>query len=466
MPALIPYIAHQNIYPIPYRSLSSPSSSTSIQPSAIPVYSSPLITTIRWSSQRYPIAFTAAMPIFAHYITTTTAANNHRYGINQNMFQKRIDTLSTKDNNNNKDNDNDNNAQSVRCKITSEASSAINRPLASSETYPVYVLPPKDFQPIIYQQPSSLASFFTPLPLIYQQQQPNKFDQIPEEVWYDFSLNNEKDLKLNTMKSNQIDRIEQFDKNKITLIPVDGADFDNLPLMEASATTSVKQVNNANDTNIVVAKNNINIDKIDKSSYPTVDEAINPYSSRSDDGDDDDDVAENTATSINRGKSRKTTSSTLLTNKNSFNHHQNNQRWQYKTKLPVGLSSFILGGTRGVSGRHWHLPTNIQKQLEFMPNLNPPIMTNEYYPDPTTMTTDLIVDKNGQPEKEDDDYNNNDNGDDNKRIKTKTTTTLYSKNLFNMNTVVDRDEDLDAQESIMDGDKIIIETLPKMILAR
>ena len=102
------------------------------------------------------------------------------------------------------------------------------------------------------------------------------------------------------------------------------------------------------------------------------------------------------------------------------NHHQNNQRWQYKTKLPVGLSSFILGGTRGVSGRHWHLPTNIQKQLEFMPNLNPPIMTNEYYPDPTTMTTDLIVDKNGQPEKEDDDYNNNDNGDDNKRIKTKT----------------------------------------------
>ncbi|KAH7644758.1 hypothetical protein HUG17_0296 [Dermatophagoides farinae] len=352
MPALIPYIAHQNIYPIPYRSLSSSSSSTSIQPSAIPVYSSPLITTIRWSSQ---------------------------------------------------------------------PSSAINRPLASSETYPVYVLPPKDFQPIIYQQPSSLASFFTPLPLIYQQQQqPNKFDQIPEEVWYDFSLNNEKDLKLNTMmKSNQIDRIEQFDKNKITLIPVDGADFDNLPLMEASATTSVKQVNNANDTNIVVAKNNINIDKIDKSSYPTVDEAINPYSSRSDDGDDDDDVAENTATSINRGKSRKTTSSTLLTNKNSFNHHQNNQRWQYKTKLPVGLSSFILGGTRGVSGRHWHLPTNIQKQLEFMPNLNPPIMTNEYYPDPTTMTTDLIVDKNGQPEKEDDDYNNNDNGDDNKRIKTK-----------------------------------------------
>ncbi|XP_075676237.1 uncharacterized protein LOC113789864 [Dermatophagoides pteronyssinus] len=433
MSTLVPYIPHQNIYPIPYQS----SSLSSMQPSAISLYASPLITTLQWNPQRNPIAFTATMPIFAHYITTTTA-NNHPYNvanIDKNMFQKRIDNSSSNDNNNNND-------QSVPCKtssfpISSSSSQAINRPLASSETYPVYVLPPKDFQPIIYQQPSSLASFFTPLPLIYQQQ--NKLDRIPEEVWYDISTNSEKNLKSSITKSNQIDKIEQFDKNKITLIPVDEANFDNIPLLEASAST-VKQVNSANDT-IIVAKNNVDNDKIDKSSYPTIDIAINPYSSRSND------VSGNPATIINLDKSRKTTSLTFSSNinksNNNINQLQNEQRWPYKTKLPVGLSSFFLGGTRGVSGRHWNLPSNIQKQLEFMPNLIPSIISNnEYYPDQSI--TDPIVDKNEhpEPEKEDTDY-------DNQHSKT------ITKNLFNMNTVVDREEDLDAQES-----KIII-TMPQ-----
>ena len=41
-----------------------------------------------------------------------------------------------------------------------------------------------------------------------------------------------------------------------------------------------------------------------------------------------------------------------------------------KTKLPVGLTSFFLGGMRGISGRHWQMPSTLVSQVEFMPNDN------------------------------------------------------------------------------------------------
>src|SRR5699024_10122680 len=53
---------------------------------------------------------------------------------------------------------------------------------------------------------------------------------------------------------------------------------------------------------------------------------------------------------------------------------------RYKTKLPVGLSSFFLGGVRGVSGRHWEMPKDLVEKLEFMPNMSP-IVSSDYYPE-------------------------------------------------------------------------------------
>jgi len=51
-----------------------------------------------------------------------------------------------------------------------------------------------------------------------------------------------------------------------------------------------------------------------------------------------------------------------------------------KTKLPVGLTSFFLGGMRGVSGRHWQMPSTLVEQVEFMPkhaNSGKPLTDNE-----------------------------------------------------------------------------------------
>lgn len=52
----------------------------------------------------------------------------------------------------------------------------------------------------------------------------------------------------------------------------------------------------------------------------------------------------------------------------------------YKTKLPVGLGSFLLGGIRGVNGRHWGMPAEVVKQLEFMPNASPITAEEKYHP--------------------------------------------------------------------------------------
>jgi len=38
-----------------------------------------------------------------------------------------------------------------------------------------------------------------------------------------------------------------------------------------------------------------------------------------------------------------------------------------KSKLPVGVSSWLLGGMRDLSGRHWEMPSDLVEQVEFMP---------------------------------------------------------------------------------------------------
>jgi len=50
------------------------------------------------------------------------------------------------------------------------------------------------------------------------------------------------------------------------------------------------------------------------------------------------------------------------------NHKNNQDNRVVKTKLPVGLTSFFLGGMRGISGRHWQMPPALVSQVEFMPN--------------------------------------------------------------------------------------------------
>jgi len=55
-----------------------------------------------------------------------------------------------------------------------------------------------------------------------------------------------------------------------------------------------------------------------------------------------------------------------IINKNKPN--KNSKDKVLKTKLPVGLSSFFLGGMRGVSGRHWQMPSTMVSSVEFMPN--------------------------------------------------------------------------------------------------
>jgi len=52
---------------------------------------------------------------------------------------------------------------------------------------------------------------------------------------------------------------------------------------------------------------------------------------------------------------------------NNQNINKNNNK-VIKSKLPVGLSSFFLGGMRGLSGRHWQMPPSLVSQVEFMPN--------------------------------------------------------------------------------------------------
>lgn len=39
------------------------------------------------------------------------------------------------------------------------------------------------------------------------------------------------------------------------------------------------------------------------------------------------------------------------------------RRRRIKTVLPVGLSSWILGGIRDLDGRHWHLPADVMNRL-------------------------------------------------------------------------------------------------------
>ena len=48
-----------------------------------------------------------------------------------------------------------------------------------------------------------------------------------------------------------------------------------------------------------------------------------------------------------------------------------------RTKQAVGMTSFFLGGMRGVSGRHWEMPATLVSQVEFMPNEKVVITSNK-----------------------------------------------------------------------------------------
>ena len=66
-------------------------------------------------------------------------------------------------------------------------------------------------------------------------------------------------------------------------------------------------------------------------------------------------------------------------NKNKTKITNNNNKGM-KTKLPVGMTSFFLGGMRGISGRHWQMPATMVSQLEFMPNDNTVSTDKRYKP--------------------------------------------------------------------------------------
>lgn len=65
-------------------------------------------------------------------------------------------------------------------------------------------------------------------------------------------------------------------------------------------------------------------------------------------------------TNGNKGKAK---SKGQSTNKNTNNKG-------LRTKQAVGMTSFFLGGMRGVSGRHWQMPASLVSRVEFMPNDN------------------------------------------------------------------------------------------------
>lgn len=219
----------------------------------------------------------------------------------------------------------------------------------TSNSYPVYVLPPKDFQPIIYHQ---AGYHFTSLPFVYgdKQEKPSQ----PEDTLYD---NKSPKYSLNTIHKPSISK-----PKNIVLVPV--GEPNQIPFFEAMVQPPSG--------------------------------GVNPYSGP-------------VQLEENRGTKNR----------------------EYKTKLPVGMSSFFLGGVRGTSGRHWHMPADLVKQLEFMPNLDLP---NERYFPEVKPAFEPEINLDPKPEMDESEAR-------------RPTTSTAGVDRFHNNSIMDSELDLEAQES-------------------
>ena len=249
----------------------------------------------------------------------------------------------------------------------------------ASETYPVYVLPPKNFQPIIYHQTSPMTGYIAQIPIMYNMGK----GKSAEERWY------ESEMPIKSTKYSQ-NAFEDKTEKRITFVPVSESGPGQLPIYEAV----VEKVNAAENVKTpVITEDN-----------------RNPYSGF-------------------HYEPREGAESVISERKKKPN---------YKTKLPVGVSSFFLGGARGVTGRHWNLPNGLVKQMEFMPNLSPIIPDSKYYPDATIKPADddqLFLNPNLNDQSEMEEHT------------TEYTNQYRPVNKFDSNTIVDSELDLEAQES-------------------
>lgn len=416
--------------------------------------------------------YTAHIPLFGQLITESKETPFNKWSTNSkvrsNVFSKRVDMV------NSKTMPNLLNVRSSHfpCPVTvseiqSNRHNENDRQL-SSENVPVYILPPKNFQPIIYQQqeqPASLSqdgsNFFAPFPLIYhehqhQQQQPSahpfqsQFEQqliddhpkklkSPEAIWYKNGAGSD-DGEKSSLKPNKHDSsgMNALNKNKIMLVPTsDGNNFDNVPLIEASVWSGM----NSNGQQAHLPTTNADFNEASTPTTPTG-EPITALTTAAPNTNTE--SLETTISNLNNivsGSLNPYSQEDLDTDGSHVypSYKKNDNKENYKTKLPVGMSSFFLGGSRGVSGRHWHMPTTLVNRLEFMPNNNP--LKNEYFPEESAASPavdNTVVNETGQPEKEESTLNKENNNDNYKSIK---------KDLFSMNTIFDSDEDLLAEES-------------------
>ena len=255
-------------------------------------------------------------------------------------------------------------------KPCSSSSSSSSIPLPS-EQYPVYVLPPKNFQPIIYHHPQQ------------QQQQAYHPSQgvtkTAEELWYESNDNAGKVKygnggKHGTTEGNSLESSSRPSPSnefrKIYLVPVTADQVggqNSFPVYEAV----IREVATAVDAKPVPVTNAFN-SQIERLPHPQ----------------------QQQQQQLSNDQPEKVGV---------------DQRRPLKTKLPVGLTSFFLGGVRGVSGRHWAMPPALVKDLEFMPNGSPMSPENKYLPEESYVkkvdngggSGDSSVASAGDPEKED-----------------------------------------------------------------
>lgn len=414
--------------------------------------------------------YTAHIPLFGKLITDTKENNpfnkwSTNTKVRSNVFSKRVDMLPTKTMTN---------YLNVRdrhypCPVTisdiqSNRHNENDRQL-SSENVPVYILPPKNFQPIIYQQneqPVSLSqdgtNFFPSFPLIYHenQQQPvhsfqPQFEQQlldeqpkkvknPEAIWYKNGAGNN-DGDKSTLKPNKHDSsgMNALNKNKIMLVPASDANdnVDNVPLLEASVWHEVNT--DGQQPNLPTTSGEFN--EASTSTTPTG-EPITAYTTANPNTKSLETTISNLKNIVSASLNPYSQEDLNSDGSNVYpTYKKNDNKDNYKTKLPVGMSSFFLGGSRGVSGRHWNMPTLLVNRLEFMPNNNP--LKNQYFPEESAASAtpdNSVINESGQPEKEESTLNK-ENGNDNFNNKS------IKKDLFSMNTIFDSDEDLLAEES-------------------
>ncbi|KPM06483.1 hypothetical protein QR98_0049600 [Sarcoptes scabiei] len=323
-----------------------------------------------------------------------------------------------------------------------------------SETHPIYVLPPKNFQPIVYHDRNLMNNLYKTVPLVYGHYQLSPFRQYqkkipsilielkPTETTSSISAPTASSLEeedsltkkttpmISTKKkitdSNEIikklfdikndyfhmedDSVYQTgiksdekqeelkssmplkDKHKIILVPVNDTDFDSPPIFEASGDGNSFQNQIKDDRDYIKIVSDIR----NRKSFPALTSdsiSINPYSDplmmMSLENGQAISGPKSSIQLVNQKKKMKTLPLEEINQPNRSRFRQ-----PYRTKLPVGLTSFFLGGTRGVSGRHWGMPANLVKRLEFMPNMKSDDIG--YHPDDQSDTDFDANDRNSQ----------------------------------------------------------------------